>query len=72
MRLEKITTKALANVKNDRYLLSLIVAKRAGELSEGAEPRVEVGKTKTKFADIALMEIAEGKVEFKEFADKEQ
>ena len=71
MRLEKITAKALQNMKGDRYLLSLVVARRAVDLSEGAEPKIAVDKSKTKFTDIALMEIAEGKVELEKMIEKE-
>lgn len=64
MRTEQIAAKALEKVDNDRYVLSLIVAKRAKELSDGAEPLVKVEKAKMKFADIAMMEIAEEKIVF--------
>jgi DNA-directed RNA polymerase subunit omega len=62
MRLEKITAKAMEQLGGDRYKLSLAVAKRAEALASGAEPLVSVDKNKVKFADIALMEIAEGKI----------
>jgi len=62
MRLEKVIAKAMKQLGDDRYKLSLAVAKRAEALAAGAEPLVEVDKSKTKFADIALMEIAEGKI----------
>ncbi len=61
MRSEEIITKALSLVGDDRYKLSLMVAKRAEQLSSGAEPLVE-GVSKMKPADIALLEIAEGKI----------
>jgi len=60
MRLEKIAAKALERVNFDRYLLSVVVAKRANELANGAEPLVDVDIKKTKYTDIAIMEIAEG------------
>jgi DNA-directed RNA polymerase subunit omega len=62
MRIEKITAKAMEYLDGDRYKLTLVVAKRAEELSFGAEPLVSVDKNKMKFTDIALMEVAEGKV----------
>ncbi len=62
MRLEKIAAKALENVGYDRYLLSTAVAKRANELALGKEPLVNVDVKKYKYTDIALMEIAEGKL----------
>lgn len=61
-RLEEIAAKALQNLGNDRYKLSLVVAKRAEELANGALPLVEVDKKALKFADIALIEIAEKKI----------
>ncbi len=64
MRLEKITADALDNMNNDRYLLSIAVAKRVEQLSAGAEPEIDIDKNKYKFADIALMEIAEDKLDF--------
>ena len=60
MRLEKIISDALKNANDDSYILSLMVSKRANELSEGAEPLIKADKNKTKLTDIALMEIAEG------------
>ena len=62
-RLEEITVKALKFVDGDRYKLSLVVAKRANQLHNGEKPLVDLPNIKNyKFADIALMEIAEGKV----------
>ena len=63
MRLEKIVSKALKNVDNDSYVLSLMVAKRTKELNQGSEPKIEIKKEKYKYPDIALMEIAEGKIQ---------
>ncbi len=60
MRLEKVIATALKNARDDNYVLSLMVAKRANELSEGAEPLIKADKTKEKLTDIALKEIAEG------------
>ncbi len=62
IRSEQITAKALEKVGFDRYLLSSAVSKRAAELSNGAEPLVEVNAKKMKNTDIALLEIAEGKI----------
>ncbi len=69
-RLEEIEAKALKKVNNDRYILSLVVAKRARELSEGDEPLVKVDKNKYKFTDIALMEIYEDKLELEDIVSK--
>lgn len=62
MRTEEIASKALSMIDNDRYRLSLLVAKRAELLANGAAPLVKIDSPKTKFTDIALREIAEGKV----------
>ncbi len=70
MRLEKITAEALKNMDNDRYLLSIAVAKRVEQLSAGAEPTIEIDKNKYKFPDIALMEIAQNKLDFSDITKK--
>ena len=70
MRLEKITAKALQNMNNDRYLLSIAVAKRVEQLSAGEEPVIEIDKKKHKFTDIALMEIAQNKLDLAEITKK--
>ena len=61
MRSEQIITKALEKVGDDRYKLSLIVAKRAEQLGNGAEPLID-DTAKLKNVDIALREVAEGKI----------
>ncbi len=61
-RIEEIAAKALERMGDDRYRLSLAVAKRAEQLADGAAPLVDVDKNKFKFADIALYEIAENKI----------
>lgn len=61
-RIEEIAAKALEKMGNDRYRLSLAVAKRAEQLADGAIPLVDIDKNKFKFADIALYEIAENKI----------
>ncbi len=72
MRTEKITAKALQFVGDDRYKLALLVAKRAGQLANGAEPLVKNIDSDSKFTDIALLEIAEGKVSIESFLQKEE
>jgi DNA-directed RNA polymerase subunit omega len=62
MRIEQITAKALEKVNFDRYLLASAVGKRAEELAAGAQPLVELDPKRVKYTDIALLEIAEGKV----------
>ncbi|BEK37348.1 DNA-directed RNA polymerase subunit omega [Campylobacter coli] len=61
-RIEEIAAKALERMGDDRYRLSLVVAKRAEQLADGVAPLVDVDKNKFKFADIALYEIAENKI----------
>jgi len=63
MRLEQITAKALEKYNFDRYLLSKAVGKRAKELTNGAEPLVDMDIKEHKATDIAIFEIAEGKIE---------
>ena len=72
MRTEKITSKALQFVDNDRYKLALVVAKRAEQLVNGAEPLVKKEEANSKFTDIALLEVAEGKVSIESFLKREE
>jgi len=60
MRLEKVAALALEKANFNRYLLSAAVSKRANELAEGAEPKVEMDTKKYKYTDIAIVEIAHG------------
>ena len=62
MRSEEVAAKALKLVGDDRYMLALAVAKRAEALAGGAKSLLDIDVTKMKFADIALREIAEGKI----------
>ena len=62
MRSEEVAAKALKLVGDDRYKLALVVAKRAEALAGGAKSLLDIHVTKMKFADIALREIAEGKI----------
>ena len=64
-RIEKINAKALEQVDYDRYLLSVAVAQRVKDLTNGAKPLVEVKKN-TQPTEIAIMEIAEGLIQVKE------
>jgi DNA-directed RNA polymerase subunit omega len=65
MRIEQINAKALERVDYDRYLLSVVVAKRVEELSKGAKPLIEV-KGNVQPTEIAIREIAEGLIQVKE------
>ena len=62
MRPEQIIANALEKVGHDRYRLSLLVSARTDQLFKGEEPLVDANKTDNKLSDIALMEIAAGKV----------
>jgi len=62
MRTEQLTAKALERVDYDKYLLANAVGKRAEAIANGAEPLVDVDPKKVKHTDIALQEIAEGKL----------
>ncbi len=62
MRLEKVIATALKNARDDHYILSLMVSKRANELAEGATPLVKIDKSVVQLTDIALMEIAQGAI----------
>ena len=62
MRSEEVAARALKLVGDDRYKLALAVAKRAEALAGGAKSLLDINVSKMKFADIALREIAEGKV----------
>ncbi len=66
LRLEEIGARALKLVGDDRYKLAILVAKRASQLAAGELPTIRVEdyfeSRVVKPADIALVEIAEGKV----------
>lgn len=62
MRTEQLTAKALERVDFDKYLLANAVGKRAEEIANGAEVLLEIDTSSMKYSDIALREIAEGKI----------
>ena len=62
MRTEVLTARALEKVNHDKYLLANAVGKRAEAISNGATPKVDIDVKTMKATDIALMEIAEGKL----------
>ena len=69
MRVEEIASKALEKVNGDRYLLSNILFARIDELSRGAAPLVNKDVKKDKLSDIALLEVAEGKISLDKIDD---
>ncbi len=62
MRTEQLTAVALEKVNFDKYLLANAVGKRAESIANGAEPLLDIDTATMKYADIALQEIAEGKI----------
>ena len=62
MRTEELTAKALENVNFDKYLLANAVGKRAEAIANGAPSVLEIDVTGMKYTDVALQEIAEGKI----------
>jgi DNA-directed RNA polymerase subunit omega len=66
-RLEEVLSRALENVNGDLYLLSMIIAKRSEQISNGNTPLIEVTKEleELKPVDLALYELAENKLEWK-------
>jgi len=71
MKIEELTAKVLEENPNlDRYQLAIAVAKRCDELENGAVSKLNVNTSRIKSADLALMEIAEGLVVVKGFADQ--
>ncbi len=65
MRTEQIISKALEQTDNDRYKLSVLVFARVKELNAGAKALLNYPEEYLKrmeLCDIALSEIAEGKV----------
>jgi len=72
MRIEEILSKALTQVNNDRYILSLAVGQRADALSKGAKPLLENATVKNmKYTDIAINEIASGVLSIEGFIDED-
>jgi DNA-directed RNA polymerase subunit omega len=66
-RLEQSITLALEKVNNNKYKLSQIVAKRANELIQGEDPLIDVEYEHYKESDIAILEIAQGKLDISKF-----
>ena len=62
MRTEQLTAAALERVDFDKYLLANAVGKRAEALANGTPSLLQIDTSEMKFTDIALQEIAEGKI----------
>ncbi len=62
MRTEQLTALALEKVDFDKYLLANAVGKRAEAIARGAETVLDIDISEMKYADVALQEIAEGKI----------
>jgi len=62
MRTEQLTAKALENVNFDKYLLANAIGIRAEAIANGAPSVLDIDTTGMKYTDVALQEIAEGKI----------
>ncbi len=62
MRTEQLAAKALEKVDFDKYLLANAVGKRAEAIANGEPTVLDVDTSNMKYTDIALQEIAEGKI----------
>lgn len=62
MRTEQIAAKALEQVNNDRYVLANMIFKHVKQLNNGAPNLVGANLKLEKLADVAMREIAEGKL----------
>ncbi|WP_121021217.1 DNA-directed RNA polymerase subunit omega [Helicobacter vulpis] len=62
MRTEEIVAQALVKVDNDRYVLSNLIFTRVKQLGAGAKPLVALDAKHHKLTDIAILEIAQGKI----------
>jgi len=62
MRTEQLTALALEKVDYDKYLLANAVGKRAELIAQGAETLLDMDTSEMKYSDVALQEIAEGKL----------
>lgn len=62
MRTEELTAKALEKLDYDKYLLANAVGKRAEAIGNGAKSVLDFDTSDMKYTDIALQEIAEGKI----------
>ena len=71
LRTEEIAAKALTKLNDDRYKLANLIFERVKELGNGAKPLVDMDVKIHKLSDIALYEIAEGKIELSEIKDRE-
>ncbi|PAF50537.1 DNA-directed RNA polymerase subunit omega [Helicobacter sp. 13S00477-4] len=70
MRTEEIVAKALEKIGNDRYILSNLIFSRVKQLNAGAKPLVNMDLKQNKLSDIAMREIAEGKVSIDRIDEK--
>ncbi|RDU59735.1 DNA-directed RNA polymerase subunit omega [Helicobacter marmotae] len=71
LRTEEIAALALKRVNDDRYVLASLIFERVKELGNGAKPLVDMDIKIHKLPDIAMREIAEGKVELTSIEDRE-
>lgn len=62
MRTEQLAAIALEKVDYDKYLLANAVGKRAEAIANGAPSVLDIDISDMKYADVALQEIAEGRI----------
>jgi len=62
MRTEKLTAVALEKLDFDKYLLANAVGKRAEAIANGEASVLDIDTHGMKYTEIALQEIAEGKI----------
>lgn len=62
-RTESLVAQALKNIGNDRYMLDNLVFARVKQLNAGAKTLVNMDPKRHKLVDIAIREIAEGKID---------
>ncbi len=57
-------------MQDDRYILASLIFERVKELGNGAKPLVDMDIKLHKLPDIAMREIAEGKIELSSIEDR--
>ena len=62
MRTEQLTALALEKLDFDKYLLANAVGKRAEAIANDSPSVLDIDISGMKYADVALQEIAEGKL----------
>ena len=66
-RIEQSIIQALKRVDNNKFKLNILVAKRANQLMEGADPLIDINYEHYQNSDIAILEIAQDKLDIDNF-----